>query len=118
MMTTLNQRQASACDEEHFCYYFDCDNCNTSIANFSLMCCQCSKSQEFCMETNFGSEYGVSFNIPHSYKLKVLDYRKKSSLNTSKPSGYYTPSGLKFNNSRSKIKQQLIPYTAFTDWFL
>jgi len=84
-MTPPNQRQASACDEEHFCYYFECDKCNTLIANFSLMCYQCSKSQEFCMETDFGSEYGVSFNIPYLYKLKVLDFRKIVHLTLQSP---------------------------------
>ena len=84
-MTPLNQRRASACDKEHFCYCFECDNCNNLIANFSLMCCQCSKSQEFCMETGFGSEYGVRFNIPYLYKLKVLDFRKRVHLTLQSP---------------------------------
>lgn len=43
------------------------------------------KSQEFCMETDFGSEYGVSFNIPYLYKLKVLDFRKRVRLTFQSP---------------------------------
>jgi len=43
------------------------------------------KSQEFCVETDFGSEYGVSFNIPYLYKLKVLDFRKRVHLTLQSP---------------------------------
>jgi len=37
------------------------------------------------METDFGSEYGVSFNIPYLYKLKVLDFRKRVHLTLQSP---------------------------------
>jgi len=68
------------------------------------------------METDFGGEYGVSFNIPYLYKLKVLDFRKRVHLILQSP--VVTTHTIRPKIQPFQIKQQLIPYTALTGWFL
>jgi hypothetical protein len=51
----------------------------------SHLCVVSIQKSQFCMETDFGSEYGVSFNIPYLYKLKVLDFRKRVHLTFQSP---------------------------------
>jgi hypothetical protein len=80
-MSPPNRRQVLACGEEHF-LFTECNNCNTVTANFQWCVV---RSQEFCMETDLGSEHEVSFNIPYLYKLKMPDFKKIVHLTLQSP---------------------------------